>query len=91
MNKKELSKAMAGKLDWTEKESLQAVEALLELVETTLAGGDKVALSGFGTFELRERAEREGRNPKTGDPLHVAARRVPVFRAAKRLKETTNF
>ena len=77
MNKAELSK----------KDAEKAVAAMLESVEEALKAGDKVALVGFGTFEVKERAARTGKNPRTGEAVKIPAARVPVFKAGKGLKD----
>jgi len=90
MNKSELSKALAEKLSTTNKNAEETVEAMLDLMTEALKKEGKVALSGFGTFELKERSEREGRNPLTGEAMHIDARNAVVFRSGKNLKEKVN-
>ena len=90
MNKTELITAMAEKSGLTKRESEVALKAFIETVEETLAYGDKVALVGFGTFETRERAAREGRNPKTKEIIQIPATTVPVFKAGSAFKEKMN-
>jgi len=87
MNKAELIAQVSEKSDMTKKDAEKAVGALLSTIEEALAGGDKVQLVGFGTFEVRERAARKGRNPQTGEEIEIAAARVPVFKAGKSLRE----
>ena len=87
MNRKELIESMAVKTGLSKKDAESALKAFIESVEETLMDGQKVALVGFGTFEPRERSERVGRNPKTGEAIHIPATRVPVFKAGKGLKE----
>ena len=65
----------------------QAVEAVFETIQTTLGKGERVQLIGFGTFEVRERAARKGRNPQTGKEIDIAASKVPAFKAGKALKD----
>lgn len=87
MTKTEFAAALAEKAGLSKKDAVSAVDAALELVAETLAKGDKVTFIGFGSFEVRERAEREARNPQ--DPtktVHVPARKVPAFKAGKELK-----
>ncbi|HHT01977.1 MAG TPA: HU family DNA-binding protein [Firmicutes bacterium] len=87
MNKAELVAAVAEKAELTKKDAEKAVNSLLDSVERALVAGEKVSLVGFGTFEVRERAARKGRNPQTGAEIEIAASRVPVFKAGKALKE----
>jgi len=87
MNKAELIAQVSEKSDMTKKDAEKAVSALLSTIEEALAGGDKVQLVGFGTFEVRERAARKGRNPQTGEEIEIAAARVPVFKPGKSLRE----
>lgn len=90
MNKIELITAMAEKSGLTKKDSEIALKAFIESVEETLASGDKVQLVGFGTFETRERAAREGRNPRTKEVIQIPATTVPVFKAGSAFKEKMN-
>jgi DNA-binding protein HU-beta len=71
----------------TKKDSNAALNAVLGTIQSALANGDSVGLIGFGTFEIRERAARDGRNPQTGAPIRIPAKKVPAFRAGKALKE----
>ena len=87
MNKAELISSVAEKTELTKKDSEKAVNAVLETIGAALGNGDKVQLVGFGTFEIRERAARKGRNPQTGEEINIAAARVPVFKAGKSLRE----
>ena len=86
MNKTELIAAVAEKAELSKKDADAAVAAVLDAVTAALADGDKVQLIGFGTFEVRERAERQGRNPKTGEAMTIAASKVPAFKAGNALK-----
>lgn len=88
MNKAELIGAVAEKAGFAKKDAEKAVSAVFTAIEEALARGDKVQLVGFGTFEVRERAARAGRNPQTGEEIQIAATRVPAFRAGKALKES---
>ncbi len=90
MNKAELIAQVAEKSDMTKKDAEKAVSAMLAAIEEALARGDKVQLVGFGTFEVRERAARKGRNPQTGEEIEIAAARVPVFKAGKSLREVVS-
>jgi DNA-binding protein HU-beta len=87
MKKAELIEAVASKSELTKQDAKKAVEVLFETISTTLVKGEKVQLIGFGTFEVRERAERTGRNPQTGEEMTIPATKVPAFKAGKELKE----
>ena len=86
-NKQELIAKVAESADLTKKDAEKAVNAVFASVSEFLAKGEKVQLIGFGTFETRERAAREGRNPQTGDSIKIAATTVPAFKAGKALKD----
>ena len=90
MNKTELISSIAEKAELTKKDAEAALKAFAETVEEVLASGDKIQLVGFGTFETRERAAREGRNPRTKEPITIPASTVPVFKAGAVLKEKVN-
>jgi len=90
MNKAELIASVAEKAELTKKDAEKAVAALLTTVEGALANGDKVQLVGFGTFEIRARAARKGRNPQTGEEISIAAAKVPVFKAGKALRDAVS-
>ncbi|MFE7083552.1 HU family DNA-binding protein [Priestia megaterium] len=87
MKKAELIEAVASKSELTKQDAKKAVETLFKTISTTLVKGEKVQLVGFGTFEVRERAERTGRNPQTGEEMTIPATKVPAFKAGKELKE----
>jgi len=87
MNKSDLVDAVAGKADMSKAEAGRAVDAVLGSVGDALGGGDSVSLVGFGTFSVRKRAARMGRNPQTGASMHIAASCVPGFKAGKALKD----
>ena len=87
MNKTELVNAVAEKADFSKKDADKAVAAGLDSITDALAQGDKVQIVGFGTFEGRARAEKQGRNPKTGEAMIVPASNLPAFKAGKALKE----
>jgi DNA-binding protein HU-beta len=87
LNKEELVNKVSEKTLVGKKESEKAVTAVMESISEALAKGDKVQLVGFGTFEVRSRKEREGRNPKTGEKITIKAMKVPAFKAGKKLKE----
>ena len=86
-NKQELIAKVAESADLTKKDAEKAVNAVFASVSEFHAKGEKVHLIGFGTFETRERAAREGRNPQTGDSIKIAATTVPAFKAGKALKD----
>lgn len=90
MNRKELISALAGKMGGTKAEADRNVLALIEIIGSTLEKGGKITLAGFGIFEVRERAARTGRNPRTGQSLKIKASRVPAFRAGAVLKAVVN-
>ena len=87
MNKTELVSSIAEKSELTKKDAEKAVNALFASIEEALARGEKVQLVGFGTFEVRERKARTGRNPQTGEEIQIAAAKVPAFKPGKALKE----
>lgn len=87
MNKAELVSAVAEKTDLTKKDVEKCLTAVLDSIGDALSKTDKVQLVGFGTFEIRERAARKGRNPQTGQEIEIAATKVPVFKAGKVLRE----
>lgn len=87
MTKMDLIDAVAGKVGLTKADAGRAVDTMLGSVEAALAKGEKVTITGFGTFEVRQRAARMGRNPQTGAPLHIAASKSPAFKAGKGLKD----
>jgi len=90
MNKIELVAAMSAKSELSKKDAEKALSAFMEVVKETLISGDKIYLVGFGTFEAVERAERQGRNPQTGETLTIAASKSPKFKAGKALKDAIN-
>lgn len=90
MNKSELIKQVSIQSELKKPQASLAVDAVLESIQHALQNGEHVQLLGFGSFEVRERAAREGRNPQTGDALTIPARKTPVFKAGKALKEAVN-
>ena len=90
MNKTELVAAIAEKTELSKKEAEKALKAFTEVVTEELAKGEKIQLVGFGTFEVSERAAREGRNPQTGKKIKIAASQAPKFKAGKALKDVVN-
>jgi DNA-binding protein HU-beta len=87
MNKGELVDSIADKIHAKKKDITEIVGCLFETIQDTVASGDKVTIVGFGSFESRDRAERQGRNPRTGEVMEIAATSVPVFSAGKSFKE----
>ena len=91
MNKQELVSKMAEKSELTKKDAEAALNAFMESVEEALVSGDKIQLVGFGTFETRNRAARQGRNPKNPEQvIEIPASKAPAFKAGKKLKEAVN-
>lgn len=91
MNKAELVAGIAEKSNLTKKDAESALNAFMDVVQETLAKEEKVQLVGFGTFEVRHRKAREGRNPRNPEEvIHIPASKAPVFRAGKSLKEAVN-
>jgi len=86
MTKQDLVSEVA-KSGITKKQSAIAIDAIFDAIKEALAEGDKVSLVGFGTFMVKERAAREGRNPRTGEALEIEAKKVPAFKAGKALKD----
>jgi DNA-binding protein HU-beta len=91
MNKSDLVDAVASKADMSKAEAGRAVDAVLGSVGDALGNGDSVSLVGFGTFSVRHRAARMGRNPQTGATMQIAASKVPGFKAGKALKDKVKF
>jgi len=87
MNKTELYAALAKKTGFSKKDTERRTDAFIETITETLQRGDKVQIVGFGTFEVKERAARKARNPRTGEEIDVAASKAPVFKAGKVLKD----
>ena len=90
MNKSELIAAIAEHANLTKTDANRALDGLLKTIETTLASGDSVALVGFGSFEVKARAERKGRNPQAGEEITIAAAKIPSFKPGKGLKDAVN-
>jgi DNA-binding protein HU-beta len=90
MNKGELIDAVAAAADLTKSDATKAVEAFVDTVTRTLKKGDQVSIVGFGSFVVKSRAARQGRNPKTGETINIAASNVPAFKAGKALKDAVN-
>lgn len=87
MNKTTFVAALAEKTGLTLKQADAALEAVMDIIVEELKNGEKVQLTGFGTFEVRERAEREGRNPATGEIIRIEASKAPAFKAGKKFKD----
>lgn len=90
MNKHELISAVAQTAELSKNDAEAAVVAMVDAISKALAEGDKVQIVGFGTFEVRERAARTGKNPRTGEEIEIAASKVPAFKAGKALKDKVN-
>lgn len=90
MNKAELIAAVAEKTGMSKKDTEAVVSTALDTIVAAMAEGEKVQLVGFGSFEVKKRAERIGRNPKTKEEIQIPASRVPVFKAGKALKDAVN-
>ena len=90
MNRAELIVAMAKKAELSQKDAEKALKAFTEVVVSELKDGGKIQLVGFGTFEVGERAAREGRNPQTGETMTIAACKAPKFKAGKAFKDAIN-
>ncbi|OKZ90128.1 MAG: integration host factor subunit alpha [Clostridium sp. CAG:307_30_263] len=87
MNKSELVYEVTNRLDVTRKEAEDVIDCFLELIAENLANGDKVVLSGFGTFEIRNRVSRSGVNPRTGERIDIPCQKTPAFKVGKILKD----
>ena len=90
MNKSELVEAVAEHADIPKATAQKAVDSMINVIGDTLSQGDQVSLVGFGTFLTRKREARQGRNPRTGETIHISASRVPSFKAGKGLKDAVN-
>jgi len=90
VNKSELIEAIAASADIPKASAARALDAMVDTVTDSLKKGDSVSLVGFGTFQVKERAARTGRNPQTGQPIEIKAAKVPSFKAGKALKDSVN-
>lgn len=90
MNKSDLIAAVAAKTGDTKKNAEASINALIDVIAESLKDGEKIQVVGFGSFEVRERAERKGRNPQTGKEMKIVAKKAPVFKAGKALKDAVN-
>ncbi|EHQ53201.1 histone family protein DNA-binding protein [Ectothiorhodospira sp. PHS-1] len=90
MNKSELIEAVASSADLPKAAAARAVDSMIDVISATLRQGDQVTIVGFGTFLVRKREARSGRNPRTGETIEIAASNVPSFKAGKALKDAVN-
>lgn len=90
MNKTDLIKNVAENAELTKKDAEKAIKAVFEEISQALAEGNKVQIIGFGTFEVRQRKAREGRNPRNNEPIQIEASKTPAFKAGKQLKDLVN-
>ena len=90
MNKSELIDAVASAADLSKSESAKAVDGVIAAITQALKSGDQVTVVGFGTFLVRKREARSGRNPRTGETIQISASNVPAFKAGKALKDAVN-
>ena len=90
MNKNEFASAIAESANLSKADAERAIDALFKVVKAALKSGEDVSLVGFGTFTVRTRAARSGRNPRTGETINIAASKVPAFKAGKALKDAIN-
>lgn len=90
MNKSELTEAVASSADLSKAAAAKVVDSVIEAVTNSLKSGEQVAIAGFGTFLVRDRSARTGRNPRTGELMEIKASKVPSFKAGKALKDAVN-
>ncbi len=90
MNKSDLVAVIAQTSNLTKADATRALDAITSAITSALVGGDNVAITGFGSFVVRDRAARTGRNPQTGEAIQIKASKVPAFKAGKLLKESVN-
>ena len=90
MNKSELADAVAEAAGLSKADGARALDAVIDSITNTLKSGDTVSLVGFGTFQVKQRNARQGRNPRTGETIQIAASKVPSFKAGKGLKDAVN-
>jgi DNA-binding protein HU-beta len=90
VNKQQLIEAAADRAELDKKSVSSALDAILGTIEESLKAGDKVSITGFGNFEVRERAARTGRNPQTGEEMQISASKAPAFKPGKALKDAVN-
>ncbi len=90
MNKNELTNAVANRTNLSKADSTRSVDAVIDSISEALSKGDAVSLAGFGTFRVKQRSARTGRNPRTGETIEIKASKVPSFKAGKGLKDKVN-
>lgn len=90
MTKTEFVKEFSNRIEMTQKDTAPIVDTFFETIKEVVASGEKIAIAGFGSWEIVERAQREGRNPATGEPIVIAASKAPKFKAAKAFKDAVN-
>lgn len=90
MNKSQLIEEVANTADLSKADAGRAIDSLVDVIADALKQGDQVSMTGFGTFSIRERAARTGRNPQTGEQIEIKASKVPAFKAGKALKDSVN-
>ena len=90
MNKRELGDAVAASFGGNKAMGGAAVDAVVDAITKALSKGEEISIAGFGKFEVRDRPARMGRNPRTGEPVHIAASKAPAFKASKGLKDAVN-
>ena len=90
MNKSQLIEEVANAADLSKADAGRAIDSLVDVIADALKRGDQVSMTGFGTFSIRERAARTGRNPQTGEQIEIKASKVPAFKAGKALKDALN-
>jgi integration host factor subunit alpha len=90
MTKADIVEKIFDKVGYSKKESAELVEMVFDIIKSTLEKGDKIKIAGFGNFVVKEKADRRGRNPQTGDPIVITARRVLNFKASQLLKQELN-
>ncbi|HJO36009.1 MAG: HU family DNA-binding protein [Pseudomonadota bacterium] len=90
MNKSQLIEEVANAADLSKADAGRAIDSLVDVIADALKRGDQVSMTGFGTFSIRERAARTGRNPQTGEQIEIKASKVPAFKAGKALKDSVN-
>lgn len=90
MNKQDLVDVVAESADISKAAATRAIDSMVSAISDALSSGDQVSLVGFGTFSVKARSERTGRNPRTGEPIKIAAAKIPAFKAGKALKDAVN-
>lgn len=90
MNKSDLKKSLSAKLNMTEKQTGQAIDFIFESFSDALTNGDRIEIRGFGSFSVKDYDSYTGKNPRTGEKIHIKAKKLPVFKVGKALKEKVN-